>query len=176
MDIFSPSFGVFFWQLVSFLLLLFLAKKFFLKKIINTIQQREEYINRNIKEAREAQSLKAKLDEEIKQTTMNLNKQENDFKEKISLLSKKMEKELAENIDKKRQEGMKQVNDKISQYEQECILSSKNEIANTIIDLLENLSKNKNMFTEENKSMITSQMIEELVNKKYTYDNNPNNN
>ena len=75
MDIFSPSFGVFFWQLVSFLLLLFLAKKFFLKKIINTIQQREEYINRNIKEAREAQSLKAKLDEEIKtnpQATVSL--------------------------------------------------------------------------------------------------------
>lgn len=176
MDIFSPSFGVFFWQLVSFLLLLFLAKKFFLKKIIETIQQREEYINSNIEEAKKAQSLKEKLDEENKQITMNLNKQKNDLNEEMSLLSKKMEKELAENIDKKRKEGIKQVKDQMSQYEQECILSSKNEIANIIIDLLENLSKNKNMFTEENKSMITSQMIEELVNKKYTYDNNPNNN
>jgi len=45
MDLIKPEFGLFFWQTIVFLVLLFLMAKFAWKPILNSVREREDSIN-----------------------------------------------------------------------------------------------------------------------------------
>ena len=82
MDLIKPEFGLFFWQTIVFLVLLFLMAKFAWKPILNSVKDREDSINdalasaenarlemknlkanneKLLKEAREARQIKEKM-------------------------------------------------------------------------------------------------------------------
>ncbi|MFO7924621.1 MAG: F0F1 ATP synthase subunit B [Bacteroidales bacterium] len=56
MDLITPDFGLFFWMLVTFMLVFMLLKKFAWKPIIQALREREENIKEGIENAEEAKN------------------------------------------------------------------------------------------------------------------------
>jgi F-type H+-transporting ATPase subunit b len=63
MGLITPDYGLIFWMLVSFSVLLFILKKFAWKPILQGIKSREEYIAKALRDAEYARNEIAKLEE-----------------------------------------------------------------------------------------------------------------
>ena len=59
MELLSPSFGIFFWQLIAVIGAIFTLKKFFFKIVFNILEKRETMIATSIENAK-------RIDEELK--------------------------------------------------------------------------------------------------------------
>jgi len=175
MDVFSPSFGVFFWQLVSFLLLLFLAKKFFLKKIVDTLQQRAEYIEGNLRQAKKAEEQKEKLEKENAIVAADINKMMRESKDRIDSWEREEIEKSKEKINEYRQNGIMEAKNDIERNKQKILSESKKEINNITVNIVEHLLKDKTIFTQENNIRITSKMIDELIRKDSTHNSKNDN-
>ena len=175
MDVFSPSFGVFFWQLVSFLLLLFLAKKFFLKKIVDTLQQRAEHIEGNLRQAKEAEEQKEKLEKENAIIAADINKMMRESKDRIDSWEREEIEKSKEKINEYRQNGIMEAKNDIERNKQKILSESKKEINNITVNLVERLLKDSTIFTQENNIRTTRKMIDELIRKDSTHNSKNDN-
>jgi F-type H+-transporting ATPase subunit b len=63
MGLITPDFGLLFWMLVSFSILMFILKKYAWKPILHGIKNREEYIAKALREADFSKNELAKLEE-----------------------------------------------------------------------------------------------------------------
>jgi F-type H+-transporting ATPase subunit b len=63
MGIITPDYGLLFWMLLSFSILLFILKKFAWKPILQSIKSREELIAKSLRDAEYARNEVAKLEE-----------------------------------------------------------------------------------------------------------------
>ncbi len=54
MELITPGFGLIFWMTLTFLIVLIILKKYAWKPILESIRQREEFINNSLKQAEEA--------------------------------------------------------------------------------------------------------------------------
>lgn len=61
MELVTPAFGLVFWMLITFLIVLFLLKKFAWKPILNMIKEREESIENALSSAEKAKKEMASL-------------------------------------------------------------------------------------------------------------------
>ena len=61
MELIKPEFGLIFWMSITFLIVLFLLKKFAWKPILDSLKEREEGIQRSIDEAKIAREEMANL-------------------------------------------------------------------------------------------------------------------
>lgn len=64
MGLVTPDFGLLFWMLLSFCILLFILKKFAWKPILKMLQDREDEINKSLESASAAKAEMAKLNAE----------------------------------------------------------------------------------------------------------------
>ena len=62
MDLITPDYGLLFWMLLSFGILLYILKKFAWKPILQGIKSREEQISKSLREAEQARNEIAKLE------------------------------------------------------------------------------------------------------------------
>jgi len=61
MGLVTPDFGLLFWMLLTFLIVLFILKKFAWKPILNSLKEREESIEDALKSAEKAREEMANL-------------------------------------------------------------------------------------------------------------------
>lgn len=105
MDLLTPHLGLFFWSLVSFLLVLYILGKFAWKPIVKTLNEREAKIADSIATAQkvraEMDQLKAdneKLLQEAREERSNMLKEAKEIKEKIINDAKSQAKSEAEKM------------------------------------------------------------------------------
>jgi F-type H+-transporting ATPase subunit b len=91
MDLITPDFGLFFWMLVTFMLVFIILKKFAWKPIVQALREREENIRDGLDKAREArdelENVKIKSDKIISGAIIERDKlirQGRQIKEKIT--------------------------------------------------------------------------------------------
>jgi F-type H+-transporting ATPase subunit b len=90
MDLITPDFGLFFWMLVTFMLVFLILKKFAWKPIVQALKEREENIRDGLENAEEARnelaSVKVKSDKLLSEAVVErdeLIRQGRKIKEKI---------------------------------------------------------------------------------------------
>ncbi len=91
MDLITPDFGLFFWMLVTFLLVFIILKKFAWRPVIHAIKEREDNIQEGLENAREAKkelaNVRKKSDIIVSEAMVERDKlirQGRDIKEKIT--------------------------------------------------------------------------------------------
>lgn len=60
-SILTPDFGLFFWMLIAFLFVFFVLKKFGFAVIIKAVEERKDFIDQSLKNAREANEKLARI-------------------------------------------------------------------------------------------------------------------
>ena len=151
MELLSPSFGIFFWQLIAVIGAIFILKKFFFKIIFNILEKRETMITTSIENAK-------RIDEELK---------------KIELIKKNS----LEEIESKKLQTLKEVEDLKNKLIAEAKENAKN-IENKLIDeAKKEIERQKQQFKDQYNAEIAKLAIivsEKLLQKELSEDNKQN--
>ena len=151
MELLSPSFGIFFWQLIAVVGAIFILKKFFFKIVFNILEKRETMIATSIENAK-------RIDEELK---------------KIELIKKNS----LEEIESKKTQTLKEVEDLKNKLIEEAKENAKN-IENKLIDeAKKEIERQKQQFKDQYNAEIAKLAIivsEKLLQKELSEDNKQN--
>src|SRR5690554_5308966 len=143
MDLVTPGFGLVFWTIISFLILLFILRKFAWKPILGAVNSREESIKQALAAAeaakREMENLhadnerilqEARLEREnlLKEARELKNKIINDAREEAKLTTDKM---------------IVQAQEAIESNKKSAIADLKNQVAELSIEIAEKVVKNE---------------------------------
>lgn len=151
MELLSPSFGIFFWQLIAIIGAIFILKKFFFKIVFNILEKRETMITTSIENAK-------RIDKELK---------------KIELIKKNS----LEEIESKKTQTLKEVEDLKNKLIAEAKENAKN-IENKLIDeAKKEIERQKQQFKDQYNAEIAKLAIivsEKLLQKELSEDNKQN--
>ena len=152
------SIGLFFWQTVIFLLLIWLLKKYAWTPILNTINEREEGIKSALESAEKAReeikTLKASNDKVLKEAKIerdNILKEANNLKKSILEEAKTEAKTEAQKI-------IDNANDSIKNEKEAAVSEIKKQVATLSIEIAEKLIKEK--LSDDDKQM---KIVKELI-------------
>jgi F-type H+-transporting ATPase subunit b len=158
----QPEFGLMFWMLLTFLIILFLLKKFAWKPILGMIHEREKGIESALKKADEAfenmRELKAsneKILAEARNERDNLLKEARDTKEAI----------IAEAKTKAKTEGdrmIAQARETINAEKMAAIAELKNQVATLSIDIAEKILK-EHLSSDEKQKTLVNNLVKEVT-------------
>ena len=143
MELLTPSFGLVFWMLISFFVLLLILRKFAWKPILNSIKKREESISNALNSAKEAEkklsALKSEneaLLAEAKKERDAILKEAREAKEKIINEAKQTAQEEAARLTASAREN-------INNEKMKAITELRNQVATLSIEIAEKILKEK---------------------------------
>jgi len=153
------SVGLFFWQIVLFIALLLLLKKFAWKPILDTVNEREEGIKDALAEAdkarQEMQNIKADNDKILKEARIerdSLLKEARVMKENILAEAKKESQVIAD-------KSIEQTKLAIANEKAAALIDIKNQMGDLSVTIAEKVVKGE--LADKNKQL---QLIEQLLN------------
>lgn len=164
MELITPEFGLFFWQTIVFLVLLFIMAKFAWRPILNSIKNREESINDALASAenarKEMQNLKADNDQLMKEARAERDailKEARELKEKIIGDASEEAKTKADKIvaDAKRS---------IELEKQSAMAELKNQVAELSVEIAEKVVRKELSGKKEQHQMIEKMLGEAKLN------------
>ena len=165
MDLLSPEFGVFFWQSIILLVVLFILGKFAWKPALGMIKSREEFIEDSLSKAAECNKRAAKIENECFEIVKGANTEKNKIIQSALDDRKKI-------IDEAEVEA-KKINDKIVydieqsmiEYRKEAVQNSKKDIFSLSIMIAEKLIGKELKEENKNNELLNMLMEEELMKK-----------
>jgi F-type H+-transporting ATPase subunit b len=160
----TPSFGLLFWMLIGFGILVFILAKFAWPVITKSISQREQYIETQLAEAEriknELASLSKKHDEMMAQTKAERDKMLADARK----ISEKMYDEAKVKANEEANAIIEDAKKAINFEKMKALTDVKNEIANLSIDIAEKLIRRELSDDVKQNNMIADWMKEINMN------------
>ncbi len=164
MKLVTPDIGLLFWMLVSFLIVLFLLKKFAWKPILASLKTREESISEALNTAKKAKeemaSLKADNEKLIQQARAERDamlKEARDTKDAIISESKTKAQTEANKI-------MAQARETINTEKNAAIAEIKNQVASMSIEIAEKILRQELSNDQKQKSLMENLMKDISLN------------
>lgn len=154
MDLITPEFGLFFWQTIVFLVLIFLMAKFAWKPILGAVNNREQSINDALASAekarKEMQNLKADNEQLLKEARAERDailKEAREIKEKVLG-------DATEDAQKKADKIVAQAQETIKLEKQAAMAELKNHVAALSIEIAEKVVRKELSSDKEQHQMI----------------------
>ena len=158
------SFGLFFWQMLLFLMLLFLLKKYAWKPILSALNDREEGIKNALLSAEKAKEEMASLQSDNEQTLKKarserdlLLKEAREIKQQIIDEAKNEAKSEAKKI-------ISQAQETIQNEKNAAIVDLKNQVAGLSIDIAEKVLKEK-LSDDKTQMKLVKDLVKEVTLK-----------
>jgi len=158
------SIGLFFWQTIIFILLIFLLKKFAWKPILDAVNEREEGIKNALLSAEKAKEEMASLQSDNEQTLKKarserdlLLKEAREIKQQIIDESKNEAKSEAKKI-------ISQAQETIQNEKNAAIVDLKNQVASLSIDIAEKVLKEK-LSNDQSQMNLVKDLVKEVTLK-----------
>jgi F-type H+-transporting ATPase subunit b len=162
MELVKPEFGLLFWMLVSFTILLIILKKYAWKPILNSLKERESSIAKALKAAEEAKkevaNIKSKNEKILKEALLErekIIKEANETKNKIIEEAKSQAKEEASNI-------LKQAREEIEHEKQKMLTEMKNIVVDVSVSIAEKVL-NKQLEDKQNQEQYISELFDKEI-------------
>ena len=158
------SIGLFFWQTIIFILLIFLLKKFAWKPILDAVNEREEGIKNALLSAEKAKEEMASLQSDNEQTLKKarserdlLLKEAREIKQQIIDEAKNEAKSEAKKI-------ISQAQETIQNEKNAAIVDLKNQVAGLSIDIAEKVLKEK-LSDDKTQMKLVKDLVKEVTLK-----------
>tara|TARA_B110000027_G_scaffold77419_1_gene82487 strand:+ start:70 stop:570 length:501 start_codon:yes stop_codon:yes gene_type:complete len=152
------SIGLFFWQTVIFVLLIFLLKKFAWKPILDAVNEREEGIRSSLKSAEKAREEMASLQSENEDTLKKARLERDGLLKEAREIKQKLIEEAKNEANKEAKKIIIQAQETIESEKNAAIVDLKNQVANLSIEIAEKVLKEK---LSEDKAQMN--LVKELV-------------
>lgn len=161
MDLIKPEIGLFFWQTIVFLVLLFLMAKFAWKPILNSVRQREDSINDALASAESARlemtNLKAnneKLLKEAREERDSMIKEARQIKEKMIA-------DASDDAQVKANQMISAAQDAIKMEKQAALNEIKTQVATLSIEIAEKVVS-KELTSKEDHMKLVGSMLDDV--------------
>jgi len=152
------SIGLFFWQTVIFVLLIFLLKKFAWKPILDAVNEREEGIRSALKSAEKAREEMASLQSDNEDTLKKARLERDGLLKEAREIKQKLIEEAKNEANNEAKKIIIQAQETIESEKNAAIVDLKNQVANLSIEIAEKVLKEK---LSEDKAQMN--LVKELV-------------
>jgi F-type H+-transporting ATPase subunit b len=139
----KPDLGLSFWTLLTFLIVLFILKKFAFGRIAALLDERRSSIERNIGAAEAARAESEKLAEEYRQQLATARQEATEILERARHSAEEQRRKLQEDINAERERGIAQAQAAIQAETRQALDRIKREIADLTITTTERVLKRK---------------------------------
>lgn len=159
MDLITPEFGLFFWQIVTFIILVFLLTKFAWKPIMKAVDEREHTINNSLAAAEEAKVEMLNLKEDNKQMMKEAREQRDQLLRDAQAMKKRMMEEAAEEAGKKSAELIAKAQQTIQAEKKLALKELKAQVATLSVEIAEQVLKAE-LKDEKAQKALVSKMLD----------------
>ncbi len=164
MDLITPDFGLFFWMLVTFMLVFIILKKFAWKPIIQALREREEKIQTGLEDAEDAKNqlanVKIESDKIISEALVERDKlirQGREIKEQITT-------EAREQAEKEAKKIVEEAKRQIEEEKTAAINQIKVQIASLSVEIAEKILRKKLQDDNQQKELLYNLLDDLKVN------------
>lgn len=141
MELVSPGFGLIFWMLVSFSILLFITFKFIWPAILGGLKEREEEIANSLEEAKKAREEMKNLQSDNQALIKEAKNQRDEILKEAKALKDDILKDAKQQATLEGQRLVEESRKRIQQEKMAAITELKNEVAELSISIAEKLIK-----------------------------------
>ncbi len=141
MELVSPGFGLIFWMLVSFSILLFITFKFIWPAILGGLKEREDEIANSLEEAKKAREEMKNLQSDNQALIKEAKNQRDEILKEAKTLKEDILKEAKQQATLEGQRLVEESKKRIQQEKMAAITELKNEVADLSISIAEKLIK-----------------------------------
>lgn len=162
MELLNPSVGLVFWMTLSFVVLIVVLKKFAWNTILNSLKQREEFIENALKSAKdaekrleEARNAEAVMRAELARERDEILRQAREAKEQMISEAKARAAAEAEKM-------IQQAKDTIRNEKMEAMTDLRNQVAALAIEVAEKVLR-ENLSNDEQQKKVLDKAVQEIT-------------
>lgn len=158
MELVKPEFGLFFWMVITFSIVLFLLTKFAWKPILKSLKEREDSIDEALKSAENARKQMAALNADNER----LLREARDERDKILKEAREIKDSIISQAKKSAdEEGRKMISsakETINKEKAAALSELKNQVASISVEIAEKILKKKFENTDEQQALINDSL------------------
>lgn len=158
MDLITPEFGLFFWQTIVFLVLIFLMSKFAWKPILGAVRTREESINDALASAEKAKKEMQDLQSDNEQLLKEARAERDAILKEARMLKEKVIADASDEAQKKADVIVAQAQESIKREKQAAMADLKSQVASLSIEIAEKVVR-KELSSKEKQHQMINEMI-----------------
>lgn len=164
MELVTPEFGTVFWMLLSFLMILFILKKFAWKPILSALKERETSIDNALRSADKAREEMEQLETDNEKIIKEAKNERDNLLKDARLVKDMIISEAKEKAITETEKIIEDARVKIESEKDAALDEIKNQIAIFSIEIAEKILKKKLESTKDQKDMINDLLDEIKLN------------
>lgn len=164
MDLITPEIGLFFWQTIVFLVLLFLMAKFAWKPILSSVRNREESINEALASAENARKEMQNLKSDNEQLLIQARAERDAILKEARELKEKTIASAAEESKAKADRIVADAMRSIELEKQSAMAELKNQVATLSVEIAEKVLRKELSSKDEQRQMIEKMLGDAKLN------------
>ena len=158
------SIGLFFWQTIIFILLIFLLKKFAWKPILDAVNEREEGIKNALLSAEKAKEEMASLQSDNEQTLKKARSERDLLLKEAREIKQQLIDEAKNEAKNEAKKIISQAQETIQNEKNAAIVDLKNQVASLSIDIAEKVLKEK-LSDDQSQMNLVKDLVKEVTLK-----------
>jgi F-type H+-transporting ATPase subunit b len=158
MELVTPDFGLLFWQLLTFLTVLFVLSKFAWKPIIGGLKEREESIENALSEAKKAQIEMANLKADNEKLLVEARKEREKMLQEAHHMSSSMIQDAKERASRESQVLIDNARAEIEISKEAALAELKNYLAATSLSIAEKVIR-RNLSTDASQQKLVEELL-----------------
>ena len=158
------SIGLFFWQTIIFILLIFLLKKFAWKPILDAVNEREEGIKNALLSAEKAKEEMASLQSDNEETLKKARSERDSLLKEAREIKQQLIDEAKNEAKNEAKKIISQAQETIQNEKNAAIVDLKNQVAGLSIDIAEKVLKEK-LSDDKTQMKLVKDLVKEVTLK-----------
>ena len=158
------SIGLFFWQTIIFILLIFLLKKFAWKPILDAVNDREEGIKNALLSAEKAKEEMASLQSDNEETLKKARSERDSLLKEAREIKQQLIDEAKNEAKNEAKKIISQAQETIQNEKNAAIVDLKNQVASLSIDIAEKVLKEK-LSDDQSQMNLVKDLVKEVTLK-----------
>ncbi|MDB0043519.1 F0F1 ATP synthase subunit B [Flavobacteriaceae bacterium] len=158
------SIGLFFWQTIIFILLIFLLRKFAWKPILDAVNEREEGIKNALLSAEKAKEEMASLQSDNEQTLKKARSERDSLLKEAREIKQQIIDEAKNEAKSEAKKIISQAQETIQNEKNAAIVDLKNQVAGLSIDIAEKVLKEK-LSDDKTQMKLVKDLVKEVTLK-----------
>ena len=164
MDLVMPEFGLFFWTLVVFSLLLIVLRKYAWGPILKSVDQRNKNIKDALKEAEKAREEMKSLTADNEQILMEAKKERDVLLKEAREIKEEIISNAKDSANKESEKIIEKAKDQIENEKMKAVTELKNNVAQLTIDIATKVIKTELSDESKQKTFIDSELKKSNLN------------
>jgi F-type H+-transporting ATPase subunit b len=158
MELVTPDFGLLFWQVLTFLTVLFVLSKFAWKPIISGLKEREESIETALSEAKKAREEMASLTADNQKLILEARRERDKMLDEAQKMASTLIQEAKEKAHEESNRMVEAARAEIQVSKEAAIAELKNYLASTSLNIAEKVIR-RNLSTDVTQQQLVAELL-----------------